>query len=162
MARAAAGAGGRAFEDCIDEGAAGFLVAHGIFGQIELEEAHAALDVNADGAGIDVRRRDEDAADGRAVTGVGVGVEDDVGNTGSAVGVERLLDAEVIEGGADCFGADDGDGGECASSTGMMPVASVVGMMQVLSAGWSEVWVEWLDMGGLSEKLAELPRGLGG
>ncbi len=42
---------------------------------------------------------------------MGVGVEDEGFDAGSGAGVECLLDAEGVEGVADFFGADDGDGG---------------------------------------------------
>ena len=111
-ALAAAGAGGDAFEDGVDDVAADFGVVDFARGDVELEEGHGAFDVDADGAGVDVGGGDEDAADGRAVAAVGIGVEDEVGDAGGAAGVEGLGDAEVVEGVAEFFGGDDGDGGE--------------------------------------------------
>ena len=110
-ALAAAGAGGDAFEDGVDDVAAELDVIERVGGDVHLEEGHGAFDIDADGAGVDVGRRDEDAADGCAVAAVGVGVEDEGVDAGGFAGVEGLGDAEVVEGGADFFGADDGDGG---------------------------------------------------
>ena len=56
-----------------------------------------------------MRRRDHDAADRRAVAGVGIGVQHQVGHAGREPGVDRLLEAAGIETGADGVGADHGD-----------------------------------------------------
>ena len=107
---AAARAGGRALDDGVDERAADGFVHHGVCRQVELEQAHGALDVHAHGAGIHVRRRHEHAPNGRAVAGVRVRVEHEVGHARRAARVERLLQAARIEGIADGRRADDGDG----------------------------------------------------
>lgn len=57
----------RALDDGVDERATNRFVRDGVLRQIELEQAHGTFDVHADGAGINVRRRDEHAADGCAV-----------------------------------------------------------------------------------------------
>src|SRR5690242_7908636 len=54
-------AGGRAFENGVDELAADGFVHDLIRGQIELQKTHRAFDVHADGAGINVRWRREHA-----------------------------------------------------------------------------------------------------
>ncbi len=81
-ALAAACAGGGAGDDGFDEGAAGFFVGDDVLGDVELEEGHGAFDVHADGAGVDVGWGDHDAADGCAVSGVAIGVENEVGDAG--------------------------------------------------------------------------------
>ncbi len=53
-ALAAAGAGGDAFEDGVDEVAADDGVVDLALGDVHLKEGHGAFDVDADGAGVDV------------------------------------------------------------------------------------------------------------
>ncbi len=71
---AASRACGDALADGVDNGAAGLTRRDGILGNIELKEAHRALDIHPDRAGVDVRGRDHDAADGSAVAAMCVGV----------------------------------------------------------------------------------------
>ena len=77
--------------------------------QVELQQAHRAFDVHADRAGINVRRRNQHATDRRAVAAVGVGIEHEIGHAGRGAGVDRLLEAHVIERVANGVRADDGD-----------------------------------------------------
>ena len=56
-----------------------------------------------------MRRRDHHAADGSAVSGVRIGVEDQVGDAGSHARVHRLLEAGLVEVVADRIGSDHGD-----------------------------------------------------
>ncbi len=109
LALASARAGGGAFQDRFDEGAAGALVLHGGFGKVQLQEAHGALDVHADGAGVDVRRRDQGAADGGAVAAVSIGVEHELGDARGGARVDGLAQADFVEGLADRLGTDHGD-----------------------------------------------------
>ena len=78
--------------------------------QIELQQAHRAFDIHADRAGINVRRRDQHAADRRAVAAVRVGIEHQIGDARRAPRIDRLLEAHFVERAADRFRADDGDG----------------------------------------------------
>ena len=87
--------GGRAFENRIDERATERLVRHLVCREVELQEAHRAFDVNAERAGIDVRWRREHASDRRAVAGMLVGIEHEVGHAGCAAGVERPLETPM-------------------------------------------------------------------
>ena len=106
----APGPGGGAFADCFDEGAADGAFRHRVGGQIEGQQAHGALDVHPDRAGIDVGGRHHHAADGRAVARVGVRVEDEVRHARRAARVEGLFQAARVEALADGVRADDGDG----------------------------------------------------
>ena len=72
---AAAGAGRRPLADGVDQCAPRRAVDDRIGRQVELQQAHRALDIDADRPGIDVRRRDHHAADRRAVAAVGIGIE---------------------------------------------------------------------------------------
>ncbi len=99
----------RAVADGVDEGPTNRLVEHGVGRQIELQQAHRTLDVDADGAGVDVRGGDHHAAHGGAVAAVGVGIEDEIGHAGGEPRVDRLLQAHVVKRAADGLGADDGD-----------------------------------------------------
>jgi hypothetical protein len=102
--------GGRARDDGVDQRAADLAVAHFLAGNVELQQAHAALDVHADGAGVDVRGRDQHAAHRRAVADVRVGVQDKIGDAGRTARVQRLLQAAGVEAVADRARADHGDG----------------------------------------------------
>jgi hypothetical protein len=105
-----AGAGRRPFADGVDQRAACRPVGDLVGRQVELQQAHRTFDVDADRAGVDVRRRDEDAADRRTVAEVAVRVEDQVGDARREPRVDRLLEAGVIERVADGRRADEGDG----------------------------------------------------
>src|SRR5439155_26632186 len=107
---AAAWAGGRAFENRINQRATDGLVCHLVRRQIELKEAHRAFDVHADRAGINVRGRREHATDRRAVARVCVGIEHEIGHPRRAAGVERLLETLGVEPGTNRVRADNGDG----------------------------------------------------
>ena len=76
-------ASGRAFENCINERAANGFVRYLIGRQLELQEAQRAFDVHADRAGIDVRRRCENATDRRTVAHVRVRIEHEIGHAGA-------------------------------------------------------------------------------
>ena len=78
-------------------------------GRFELQQAHRALDVDADRARIDVRRRDQHAADRRTVAAVGVGIQHQIGHARREPRVDRLLQAQFVERAANRLGADDGD-----------------------------------------------------
>ena len=58
-------AGGSAIADGVNQRAASRTFDDRVGRQVQLQQAHRALDVDADRAGIDVRRRDHDAADRR-------------------------------------------------------------------------------------------------
>ena len=75
-----------------------------------MQEAHRAFDVHADRAGIDVRRRCENATDRRAIASVRVRIEHEIGHVGSTASIECLLKARRIKAGANRVRADDGDG----------------------------------------------------
>jgi len=107
---AAARALGRAFENRINQRAAHGSVRHLINGQVEFQKAHRAFDVHADRVGINVRGRREHATDRRAVAGVRVGIEHEIGHARRAAGVERLLETRGVEPGANRVRADYGDG----------------------------------------------------
>ena len=105
----AARAGGQTLADRRDQGAANLPIRDRISGNVHLQKAHRAFDVHANRAGINMRRRDHDATDGRAVAGMGVGVEHQIGHAGREAGVDRLLNAHGVKTGADGIGADHGD-----------------------------------------------------
>jgi hypothetical protein len=73
---ASAGAGRDSFTNGVDERPADRLVDDRIRRQVELKQAHRALDVDSHRPGIDVCRRDHHAADGSAVPAVSVRVQD--------------------------------------------------------------------------------------
>ena len=81
-ALAAAGAGRQALADGFDQRSANFLIRHGVGRQIELQQAHGALDVHAYGAGIDVRWRHQHATHGRAIADVGIGIQHNLRHAG--------------------------------------------------------------------------------
>ncbi len=107
---AATRAGGCPFENRINERATDGFVRNLVRGQVELQEAHRTLDVHADRAGINVRRRRENATNWRTVASVRVWIEHEIGHAGRATGVERLLKTRGVEPGANGVRADDGDG----------------------------------------------------
>ena len=96
-----------------------------------------------------MRRRNENAADRRSVAAMSIRVENEVGNAGGAAGVERLLDAEVVEGVADLFGGDDGDGGEGFLARGENGggLASGGDEGRRGDSGWVAVMVGFLEIG---------------
>jgi len=57
-----------------------------------------------------VCRRNHHATYGSAVAGMGIGIEDQIGNAGGLTRVESLGDAGFVKAIADLIGADDGDG----------------------------------------------------
>jgi hypothetical protein len=75
MTLAAAGAGGSALADGIDQSTTGLLVDDGACRQIGLQQAHRTLDINADRAGVDVCGRDHDAAHRSAVAAMCIRIE---------------------------------------------------------------------------------------
>ena len=97
-------------------------------GRIDLQQAHRALDVDADRARIDVRRRNQHAADRRAVAAVRIGIEHQVGHARREPRVDRLLQAEFVERAANRLGADHGDRLGALPPVGRIAVASPVGM----------------------------------
>ena len=103
------GTGGGPVADGLDQGPADGLVGDRLLREVELEQAHRTLDVDTDRPGIDVRRRNEDAADRGPVAAVPVGIEDEVGDAGGEAGIDRLLEADGVERRADRRRADDGD-----------------------------------------------------
>ena len=105
----AAGAGGDPVTDGRDQRPADGLVGDRLLRKIELEQAHRALDVDPDGPGIDVRRRDEDTADRGPIAAVAVGIEDEVSDSRGKTGIDRLLEANGVERRADRRRADHGD-----------------------------------------------------
>ena len=137
VALAAAGAGGSALADGVDQRAARAAVVDRVGRQVELQQAHRALDVDADRARdrcASARparsrpaRRSRSGASGLSTRSV---------TPGASARVDRLLEAQFVERAADRLGADDGDRLACLPPVGRMAVASPVGMsscMVVLS-----------------------------
>ena len=106
VALAAAGAGRDPPGDLVDQRAAHPLRSDRRGRQVELQQAHRALDVHADRPGVDVGGRGEDAADRSAEAAVRVRVERHLGDPGSAADVDRLLQADLVEAAPDGRGAD--------------------------------------------------------
>ena len=101
--------GRSAIADGVDQRPASRPLLDRIGRQVQLQQAHRALDVHADRAGIDVRRRDHHAADRRPVADVGVGVEHHVGHARRQPRMDGLPKRLVVERRADRLGADHGD-----------------------------------------------------
>jgi len=123
---AATRAGGRAFENRIDQSAPDSFVRHLVGWQIELPKAHRTFDVHAHRARINVRGRREHATVRRAVARMRVGVEHEIGHARCTAGVERLLKTRGVEPGANRVRADDGDGLALVARRGNEPLASPV------------------------------------
>src|SRR5262249_35664049 len=56
-----------------------------------------------------MRRRDHDAADGRAIAGMSVGVQNEIANAGREARINGLLKASRIKAGANGVGANHSD-----------------------------------------------------
>ena len=96
-----ASTGWRASADRVDQLAARALIDDRPFWQIELQERHRALDVDADRSWVDVRWRGHHASHWRTVSGVRVRVEDELGHPWCRARVERLLEAHRVKAIAD-------------------------------------------------------------
>src|ERR1051325_9376834 len=92
-----AGSGGKAKSNGIDQGTANFAVGDCIGGNIELKQAHRTLDVHTNWSGIDVRRRYHDAANWRTVSGVGIGIENELSHPPRPAGNDKPLGGRGIE-----------------------------------------------------------------
>ena len=104
-----ASAGGSAVADCFDKLTTDALVSDFLVIDVELEERHRALDIDSDGAGVDVGGRGHHATNRRTVSEVSIGVENNLGDAGRGFAVLDLLDGGVAEGLADCFISDHRD-----------------------------------------------------
>lgn len=104
------GPGGGSVTNGLDEGASHRLVGDLVVIDIELQERHRAFDVDAHRAGIDMSGRSHYAADGCAVSKVGIRIENHLGHAGSGLAVSDLLDGGVAKGVENRFVSDHRDG----------------------------------------------------
>ena len=103
------GSGWRPLADRVDDRSASWPIDNLVGWQIQLQQAHRAFDVNADGTRINVSWRRHHAAHGCSVTAVSIGIQHQIRHAGSHAGIDRLLQAHLIEGVADGFRPDHRD-----------------------------------------------------